>query len=792
MKHYLRSLYLVKSDPDLLQYCMQNLDQYCKTLCEYTSCNNQSHHKNLRTPQTPATAPRTSQPRVLWISDSLNISSENPSRHITFIHAKHYRQILGQEFSLIIYDVSSGVRANPWYAVIGTLQLGGTMLLLTPSLELAYLPSALPMSYIDSVEEVSSVLEYGYPSHFNRLFADLFSQFFPHQIMTNTQQLQTHLDKWLDIQIQRLSNNLPESVVQQLDVAISEQAKVGTRLIKQLMSDVISFSSNEAIRHKSNIHVLQADRGRGKSDLLGQMPMLLLSNSAESEVTSPTSSSSSSSSKVIFNRVIYITQSNEASHTIRNGLYRFHDHLTGHENRTENIGPIQVRFCSPDDPQLFSEFAVQDTSTTLLLIDEAASLPVYWLQQAVAHYSSIVFATTTHGYENNGMGFSLTFLPSLPHYTTHQLTHPIRFVAPCPVEKFAQTLLSPINTNTYSLTFTDGLHMLTHQQLMSSAELRRAVMECLMEAHYQTAPDDLQRLLDAPDMQCGVYIRDQELIGCIWIVQEGQINDEQLQQRIAQGTRRVNGHLSLQQLAYTYGVTSILNKKVWRINRIAVLPQYQHSGDGTQILAALLKQAKLANIHMITSAFGASERLLRFWQKNDYKIVKLGQQINSVTGLVNAIVILPIAPHIPSDLVSHIQKWHTSAQDWHALLNQANQSPVIANTGIYKVTSAQAPSHAHTYTYTEVNAQSHVKNMLIEFLDGCRSFDYVEMYIYWYVQNIVNSEALIMNSAVSASILTDRYIHGHSLNTIMTHYQLANKKAVISAIKSALQKNSKT
>lgn len=766
MKHYLRSLYLVKSDPDLLQYCMQNLDQYCKTLCEYTSCNNQSHHKNLRTPQTPATAPRTSQPRVLWISDSLNISSENPSRHITFIHAKHYRQILGQEFSLIIYDVSSGVRANPWYAVIGTLQLGGTMLLLTPSLELAYLPSALPMSYIDSVEEVSSVLEYGYPSHFNRLFADLFSQFFPHQIMTNTQQLQTHLDKWLDIQIQRLSNNLPESVVQQLDVAISEQAKVGTRLIKQLMSDVISFSSNEAIRHKSNIHVLQADRGRGKSDLLGQMPMLLLSNSAESEVTSPTSSSSSSSSKVIFNRVIYITQSNEASHTIRNGLYRFHDHLTGHENRTENIGPIQVRFCSPDDPQLFSEFAVQDTSTTLLLIDEAASLPVYWLQQAVAHYSSIVFATTTHGYENNGMGFSLTFLPSLPHYTTHQLTHPIRFVAPCPVEKFAQTLLSPINTNTYSLTFTDGLHMLTHQQLMSSAELRRAVMECLMEAHYQTAPDDLQRLLDAPDMQCGVYMFNEILIGCVWIVQEGNIDDQDLQQHIAQGSRRVNGHLSVQQLAYTYGNTALLKHTIWRINRIAVLPEYQDRGFGTKILTALTEQAKLAHIDMITSAFGASKRLLHFWQHNDYEIVKLGQKINSVTGLVNAIVLLPVSDTFD---LQQIHEWHSIAQQWHCLITKQSKDHI--------------PIKSETAT-------DHAKQMLTEFLAGTRSFDYAEMYIYWHIQTItsITSVNVVATSSVNLpELLYDRYIAGHSLSTVLASHHLVNKKAFITEIKSLLR-----
>ena len=61
----------------------------------------------------------------------------------------------------------------------------------------------------------------------------------------------------------------------------------------------------------------------------------------------------------------------------------------------------------------------------------------------------------------------------------------------------------------------DGLHFLNHTQLMTTPALRRAVMACLMEAHYQTAPDDLQRLLDAPDMQCGIYMFNEVLIGCV-------------------------------------------------------------------------------------------------------------------------------------------------------------------------------------------------------------------------------------------------------------------------------------
>jgi tRNA(Met) cytidine acetyltransferase len=739
MNHYLRNLYLVKSDPDLMQCCIQILDQHCKTLTEYNSCANQTHYLK----------PRMTQPKVLWISES-----PPNSDFITHIQPKHYRQILGKEFSLIIYDVAEGIRANPWYAVLGTLQLGGIMLLLSPTTDLASLPSALPMSYSESsffVGSSASSVGSGV-SYFNQLFADLFEELFPNHIVANAQQLRIYLDSWLEIQAQRLGKNLPLLVNQQLDMAIKEQATLGKLLVNDLLS------KHEA-KSQTNIHVLQADRGRGKSDLLGQLPSLLLQVNEN---------------ECIFTQIIYVTQSNEATHTIRNGLYRFQDLLKGHlkglENRTENIGPIQLRFCSPDDPILFALPNKNDNIHTLLLVDEAASLPVYWLQQAMSHYSSIVFATTTHGYENNGMGFSLSFLPSLDHYTTHRLTHPIRFIAPCPLENFAETLLSPQKaTNALPTEINgqgrDGLHFLNHKQLMTTPSLRSAVMACLMEAHYQTAPDDLQRLLDAPDMECGIYMFDEMLIGCVWIVQEGNIDDQDLQQNIAQGSRRVNGHLSVQQLAYTYGNTALLKHNIWRINRIAVLPKYQDRGFGTKILSALAEQAKLAQVDMITSAFGASKRLLHFWQHNDYEIVKLGQKINSVTGLVNAIVLLPVSDKFD---LQQIHDWHSIAQQWHC--------PIAIQS------KQHVPIKAQTAT-------DHANQMLTEFLAGTRSFDYAEMYIYWYIRNVTSISSI--NGVTKPSVnlpelLYDRYIAGHSLNTVMASHDLVNKKAVITKIKSLL------
>ena len=60
MTQYMRNMYLVKSEPNLMQLCIQILAQHCKTLNQNSSCNAQSHDKK----------PPLAHARVLWISET--------------------------------------------------------------------------------------------------------------------------------------------------------------------------------------------------------------------------------------------------------------------------------------------------------------------------------------------------------------------------------------------------------------------------------------------------------------------------------------------------------------------------------------------------------------------------------------------------------------------------------------------------------------------------------------------------------------------------------------------------
>ena len=77
-------------------------------------------------------------------------------------------------------------------------------------------------------------------------------------------------------------------------------------------------------------------------------------------------------------------------------------------------------------------------SDRVLLVDEAAALPIELLRAAARRFRRVAFATTVHGYEGTGRGFEVRFLESLdrlrPGWRRIELTEPIRWAPGDPVE----------------------------------------------------------------------------------------------------------------------------------------------------------------------------------------------------------------------------------------------------------------------------------------------------------------------------------------------------------------------
>ena len=76
----------------------------------------------------------------------------------------------------------------------------------------------------------------------------------------------------------------------------------------------------------------------------------------------------------------------------------------------------------------------------MVMIDEAAAIPLPLLTAVVKNCSRLALATTVHGYEGTGRGFELRFGPLLSSQTRGErrvtLTTPVRWAAGDPLERF--------------------------------------------------------------------------------------------------------------------------------------------------------------------------------------------------------------------------------------------------------------------------------------------------------------------------------------------------------------------
>lgn len=163
-----------------------------------------------------------------------------------------------------------------------------------------------------------------------------------------------------------------------------------------------------------------------------------------------------------------------------------------------------------------------------LVIDEAAAIPLHILKRLMSQYRVWAIATTVDGYEGCGKGFALRFLSWLQQSTEsqqHTLTEPLRWSPTDTVEPWLNTLL--MLTDTLLPKPPQPLPALRWSSIHASElddPALQQVMTLLLEAHYQSSPNDLRLLLDDPQQQLGLLYANEQLVGVCWLAYEGPID----------------------------------------------------------------------------------------------------------------------------------------------------------------------------------------------------------------------------------------------------------------------------
>ena len=304
----------------------------------------------------------------------------------------------------------------------------------------------------------------------------------------------------------------------------------------------------------------------------------------------------------------------------------------------------------------------------LVIVDEAATVPLSQLIKLVKHYRLVVLSSTQDGYEGSGQGYRLK-LPRIINTLgltsiAMTLTDPMRWQANDPLETFIRSsFLCDVKTTDTDLDLTPNAQqlvsysLLTGQTLAQDNTLLQQVYALLMLAHYQTTPQDLRLLLDHPQNKIYLCQVNECLVGLAWVAQEGNL-DPALARQIALGKRRIQGHLLAQILAQQAGFSSACEMNSWRIQRLVVLPSLQGKGFGSALLKHIYTCAKEQKVDFIGASFSASNDTLRFWRANNFIPVWLGLRADTATGLNSVQVIRPIsdgAKELTEQLKRHLR-----------------------------------------------------------------------------------------------------------------------------------------
>ena len=319
-----------------------------------------------------------------------------------------------------------------------------------------------------------------------------------------------------------------------------------------------------------------------------------------------------------------------------------------HVLKRRGVDEATVHWMHPD------EYLLQERSSSLCVIDEAAMVPLATLEKFLQRENRLVFSSTAHGYEGSGRGFVTRFAKLLERYSNQvkkiQLEHPVRWSKDDPLEIASNQWLM-LNAKPDEIEGCVGVtvELCDKTSLIDDEPLLRAVVGLLVDAHYQTRPSDLYALLNDPMQQLWLARKNGRVVACAITVEEGGLSNE-LAEQIAQGYRRPKGHLLLQSLAHHSAYAAGLEKKLWRIMRIATHEQCRRQGLASQLVQAILKEAQQQSVDLLGTSYATDVTSLAFWQSQHFKPARIGHRVDASSGAQSLQMLLAISEGCIADV----------------------------------------------------------------------------------------------------------------------------------------------
>ena len=563
------------------------------------------------------------------LTQSLHNKNKSDEKQLKAITFNQVRNELGQTHAGVLVDLTHGISASALAILAGTVVGDGVFSIALPDTDWLAIDDDDMARHLPWPLQPSQV-----ESYFKRYFlGKLIHKDSPFTSLALPLELPLVLEKIEPVLPIANANALIRT---NTSIELTpEQIQVQAHIQPQVQAALTTAA------HKKSNHVLIAPRGRGKSTLLGDTIVTWVKSGKKVVVTAPNA----------------------------DALISLKAHYDDMMNAVDNPSPLP--FIAPDALLL-----KVDSSWDYLVVDEAAMLPVPLLTALLEKANHCVFSTTDFGYEGAGKGFGLRFCRHLAQLDTplEQLTlqQPIRWGENDPLEIWINQLFflsppladnaahnskdidrssqasaafsnkEPKNKSKERQSFTtlQGKDWLTNLPLLETA------FNLLVNAHYQTSPDNLRWVMDNPSVTTWLLqdqtIADDHILKSVAIVtSEGQLTNE-LSQAVLEGTRRPRGHLIPQSLLAHEGHTDAGNYHYWRISRIATEESAQQQGYASQLLTKIETVAQQQQIDFLSTSFAVTIDTVNFWQKNGFLCVRLGTAKDQASGSYSVMMLKPL------------------------------------------------------------------------------------------------------------------------------------------------------
>lgn len=422
--------------------------------------------------------------------------------------------------------------------------------------------------------------------------------------------------------LQRVATHCFDSTWRDIPQDNSEISTSSTRKFQLTTDQSRALRSIQLASPHNQTHIITAERGRGKSTLLGYA-LAKLPSDTPVIVTAPRKANAQQLLK-------------QAPH---------------------------ARFVAWD--KLLEQSTTQDS---LLIIDEAAGLPLWATERLCEQFQPWLLATTVAGYEGCGRGFAVHFTEWAARHLSqvhfHTLNTALRWPDDDPLERWLRhAFLLNEETVTLPISTTDGT-FIQHASELDEHRLQ-SCFQLLLNAHYQSSPNDLNLLLTQPDHYLAYEIRHSTVRAVAWLMSEGPIANA-LKSDIQTGLRRPKGNLLPQAVGYYLQQRWALDRRWLRIARIAVPQALRRDYAASTLLTHIADWAAQREYQMLGTSFAWSSNLDRFWQRNHYRPWRFSSRIDSVSARPAALYAHPLPSAQLGATKRALDSWGRNQQRWLA------------------------------------------------------------------------------------------------------------------------------